>query len=352
MKPLTICYMGLTKPGFSRNGVQIQALRAAGHTVHECFDEAKGLAKFVNLSKKHAALKGTYDVIMVGYPSALVVPFARLISSKPVIFDAAWSLYEGIVLARQRHKRNFLGRWFVWFLDRVGYQAADLVLLDTDEQLSFYASLMKVGREKLRRLYTGCDEKAFYADTSVPKRPRFTAVFRGKYNLEAGLPHVLAAGRLLQEDDIDLIVYSPGYNPKQQERTPNMTIVDQFFSLDELRMRMLECHVSIGQMDKNERLHHTIPHKAFESLLMEIPYVAAKARAMEEFLIDGESCLMVEPGDPGALRAAIRRIRDEQGLEERLKKGGLQTYQEKASWKVIASELAGYATELLERKRV
>lgn len=350
MTSLTVCYMGLTKPGFSRNGVQIQALRAAGVTVHECFDDAPGLKKFSNIYRKHQALNGAYDVIIVGYPSALVVPLARAISKKPVIFDAAWTLYEGIVLARARFKRNFLGRWFVWALDRIGYEFADLVLLDTDEQLKFYASLMQVPHKKLRRLYTGCDEKAFHADSSIVKRERFTAVFRGKYNLEAGLPHVLAAGRLLEQDGIDLFIYSPGFNPKKQEVPANVSIVNEFFSLDELRKRMLECHVSIGQMDRNERLHHTIPHKAFESLSMKVPYIAARARAMEELITDEKSCLMVEPGNPEALRQAIRRLRDDAGLRARIAEEGYRVYQEKASWDTLSRELIGYARESTKTK--
>jgi glycosyltransferase involved in cell wall biosynthesis len=346
-RPLTVCYMGLTKPGFSRNGVQIQALRSVGVIVHECFDESPGVSKFVRLYQKHAALNGAYDVVIVGYPSALVVPFARFISRKPVIFDAAWSLYEGIVLARRRFRINILGRLVVWLIDRLGYQTADLVLLDTNEQLDFYASLMKVSKKKLRRLYTGCDEKAFFADPSVRKRSRFTAVFRGKYNIEAGLPHVLAAGKLLKDEGIDLIVYSPGYHPKKEELSENVTVVSDFLSFPDLRTALLECHVSIGQMDNNDRLNHSIPHKAFEALHMKIPYIAARARAVEELFTDGGNCLMVEPGNAHALAVAILKLRDENGLSDRLVENGLETYQTKASWQAIGTELQGYAKELL-----
>lgn len=343
-QPLRICYMGITKPGFSRAGVHIGALRSQGIIVHECFDEAPGWKKFWNLYKKHKALQGDYDVLVVGYPGAIVVPFAKLIASKPVIFDAAWSLYEGIVLARGHHAHNPLGRFVVWSIDRLGHLFADRVLLDTDEQLSFYAKLMRVSHKKLRRLYTGCNEKSFYADTTVPKRSRFTAVFRGKYNIEAGLPTVLEAGRLLESKGIDLLIYSPGYEPKGDvPRT--VTIIKDFFSLDELRSRMSECHVSIGQMERHERLHHTIPHKAFESLVMRIPYVAAHSRALAELMGPGKG-LFISPASPQELCDAVVRVRDDENLRNRLIEEGAHVYEEKSSWRVLANELIGFIKEL------
>lgn len=340
-----ICYLGITKPGFSRSGVQIGALRALGVDVLECFDTSPGLKKFFKLFSMLRALRGRYDLVIVGYPGALVVPFVRIVCGTPVIFDAGWTLYEGIVLARGRHKHNPFARFFVWFLDRIAHDFAHLVLLDTDEQLAFYAKLLRLNTKKLRRLYTGCDERSFYEDTSVPKRTRFTAVFRGKYNIEAGLPTVLEAGRLLEKEDIDLFIYSPGYKPEGVV-PKNVTIVQEFFPLDELRKRMSECHVSIGQMAIHERLDHTIPHKAFESFAIGIPYIAARSRAMHELIKEGDVCLMVPAGDPEALCKAIVRLRNEPEFAASVAREGLRAYEEKASWDVIATILIDYAQQV------
>lgn len=44
-----------------------------------------------------------------------------------------------------------------------------------------------------------------------------------------------------------------------------------------------------------------------------------------EFLADGVNCLLHEPGDPSGLAAAVRRLRDEPALAERLRSGGRET---------------------------
>lgn len=44
-----------------------------------------------------------------------------------------------------------------------------------------------------------------------------------------------------------------------------------------------------------------------------------------EFLVDGENCLLHEPGDVAGLTAAVRRLTDEAGLAKRLRDGGRST---------------------------
>jgi len=343
-QPLRICYLGITDPAFSRAGVYIGALRAQGVVVHECFDSTPGWRKFWRLYKKHHELRHAYDVLIVGYPGALVVPLARLISKRPIIFDAGWTLFEGVVLARGHHAHNPFARFFLWCIDRAGHLCADLVLLDSDEQISFYCTLMRVSRKKLRRLYTGCDERNFYYDETLKKTEQFTAVFRGKHNHEAGLSVVLQAGRLLEREGIALRIYSPGYVP--EEAIPsNVSIQDTFLPFTELRTRMSECHVSIGQMAKHERLHHSIPHKAFESCRMGLPYISAYSRALKEFLGQDKG-MYVPPEDPRALAQALIRIRNNPELATSLAEAGMSAYAEKASWQVLANTLVGFVQDV------
>ena len=49
-----------------------------------------------------------------------------------------------------------------------------------------------------------------------------------------------------------------------------------------------------------------------------VPLVATRVRALEGYL-DEESALLVEPGDPAALGAAVERLRDDPDLAERLR---------------------------------
>lgn len=50
-----------------------------------------------------------------------------------------------------------------------------------------------------------------------------------------------------------------------------------------------------------------------------LPVVASRTRSLDGYAIDGETALLVEPGDAAALTAAIERLRNEPALGERLR---------------------------------
>ena len=74
-----------------------------------------------------------------------------------------------------------------------------------------------------------------------------------------------------------------------------------------------------------------IPNKAFQALACGAPLITADTPAAQELLRDGESALLVPPGDPEALVAAIRRVTPEIGA------GGLAAYREHASEEVLGA---------------
>ena len=61
-----------------------------------------------------------------------------------------------------------------------------------------------------------------------------------------------------------------------------------------------------------------LPHSAVEALSVGVPVVSTAVGGVPEVVTDGENGLLVPPGDPEALAAAIRRILDEPGLRDRL----------------------------------
>jgi len=61
-----------------------------------------------------------------------------------------------------------------------------------------------------------------------------------------------------------------------------------------------------------------LPHSAVEALSVGVPVVSTAVGGVPEVVTDGENGLLVPPGDPEALAAALRRILEEPGLRDRL----------------------------------
>ncbi len=67
-----------------------------------------------------------------------------------------------------------------------------------------------------------------------------------------------------------------------------------------------------------------LPLVGLEALAAGAPLVATAVRGLRELLTDGENALLVAPGDPEALAAAITRVLDDFELRERIRNGGLR----------------------------
>jgi glycosyltransferase involved in cell wall biosynthesis len=126
---------------------------------------------------------------------------------------------------------------------------------------------------------------------------------------------------------------------------PHVELDTKKYPLEELPTLMAPCHVSLGQLEKHERLERTIPHKAFESAAMCLPYISARYPAISELLTEGASALMFSPGNARELADAILTLYKDKALREKIAEGGYRAYQEKASQGVLGREFLALLKE-------
>lgn len=351
---LTVCYFGIYNPSFSRNRVYLKGLRMAGVHIVECCDAAPGLRKFWNLFWKHRTLKKSYDVMVVGYPGHLSVIFARLITRKPIVLDASCSFYESEILSRDAFRMLPGRRMWAHLLDWWANKSANLILVESEAQREYYVQTLKVRATRCVCLYTGVDEEEFTYDPTVPKRPRFTAIFRGRITPEAGVPVVVEAARLLADKDVDIIIVGFGFGQAAQEFAhsiqnppPNLTVISKHLPLSELLALMQSCHVGLGQFGVHPRLSRTIPHKVYESFALHLPIVTAQTAPIQELLVGGVSALLIVPGNPRALADALLSLQKDVQLRERLASAGRELFERQLQPRVLGRKLAAILTDTI-----
>jgi glycosyltransferase involved in cell wall biosynthesis len=347
---MKICYFGIYDPNFGRNKTYISGLIQNGVEVIECRDTSAGPVKFFRLWKKHQKIikQGGYDILLVGYPGHLVVPFAKMISKKPVIFDALSTLFEGEVISRGKYRFNLFMKICIMLIDYLAVKSADLILVETETQKMFFVKRFSLRPDRVLRVYTGTDEEANFPERGIVKREKFTAVFRGRFLPEAGITHIIRAAKLLEDSDINVLIIGGGHMEKEIKslvdtlKPCNVEWVRDYLPADILRRRLLECHVALGQFEKHERLSRTIPHKAFEALALGLPYVTGRTAGISELLKDGKDCLMVNPGDSSDLAFKLMRLKSDPDLAARLGATGYRLFEHRLTAKILAQEIIAH----------
>ncbi len=326
----------------ARDRVLLKGLRRLGHEVAERLLPSTERGRHLRVASELWGLGRRYDAVLIGYgcPSGAII--AGLTSAARVVFNAAHSMYEAVVLDRQACPEDSARAWLARLKDSLAFRSSDQVLVESESQREFLARGFGVRRDKLVVSYTGADDEEFHPDPAVPKREVFTAVFRGGFLPATGVQHVVEAARLLARDDVRVLILGRGMLEAdlraqvERQAVRNVEIVTEFLSPEELRRTMLSCHVCLGQFSAHPRLERTIQNKTFEALALGLPYVTMGSRSNREILTDGVTCLFVPPGDPEALAERIRELKRDADLRERLGDEGHRLYEQRFRPEAIA----------------
>lgn len=326
----------------------LDGLRSAGHDISPLVVSDQKRGQYFRFAKRIWEDKRPCDIIIVGYSLPVLVPFVRFFSrknQKKIVFNAISSQYESNIISRKLGGPKSLTAMKWWLTDFLAFHFSSQVLLESNAQIDFIHKLFFVPRRKMTRSWMGVDEEVFFRDLSIKKEEEFTVLFRGRFLPESGILTIIEAAKILENQGVRLRIIGEGFmyrevNALMDKLNPeNIEFINKKLSNTELRTKMLECHISLGQLADHPRLSRTLPCKLFESLALGLPYLTGRNAGALELLQEDETCVAVTPGDARDLANKILFLKEHPEILKKIEENGYALYKEKFTPKILAQEL-------------
>lgn len=343
---LRILYFGIYDPEYARNRVIIKGLKQNGVQVVECNVPAKAKWKLAKLFIKWLKMRADYDLMIVGFPGQEVMFLARLLTFKPLVFDAFTSHYGGYILDRRYFKPSSWRAKYYRFLDKWSCRLANLVLLDTQAHIDFFVRVFKLPAEKFMRVFVGTDDGLFYPREKENVNASFYVHFHGSYTPLQGVSYIIRAAKLLESENIvfNLIGRGQTYNQVRKLAADNSISNVNFFDpvpYEKLPALISQADISLGIFGDSPKTSLVIPNKVYEAVAMAKTVITADTPAIRE-LFDDQDMVLVKPADPESLAAGILKLKNDPSLREKLAQNGYAKFINQATPKVIGLELKNY----------
>src|SRR5882724_9749779 len=108
---IKICYVAGREAGYARTHNVLKALRGAGFEVEACMPPDRSKLRHPKVLWDFLWKKRGADAVVVGFYGQLMMPFVRLLTRKPILFDVYASTYLTMVDDRQEARAGSLKAW-------------------------------------------------------------------------------------------------------------------------------------------------------------------------------------------------------------------------------------------------
>jgi glycosyltransferase involved in cell wall biosynthesis len=324
---MIVCYFGFYDPNYSRNRILIKGLRQNGVEIIECNSRLRGLAKYLELIKKHFKIRKNYDVMIVGFPGYQTVILAKFLTKKPVIFDAFTSIYDSMVYDRQLARPGSLMAEYYWLLDWASCKLANKILLDTNANIEYFVKNFKINRSKFLRVFVGSDNEVFYPLEQKSKHDYFLVHFHGYYIPLQGIEYIIRAAKILEKENIkfNLIgrgqIYENIRKLAEELKVENINFIDSV-PYEELKNYIAEADICLGIFGVTEKAQRVIPNKIYEYLAVGRPVITGDSPSIRELFNDQQEIVFCKMGDAEYLAKKILELKENSQLRDIIAKNG------------------------------
>jgi glycosyltransferase involved in cell wall biosynthesis len=280
-------------------------------------------ALLVRMARRWAALARSArrmpppDAVLVGYMGHFDVHLARLLfRGVPVILD---HLVGASDTGRDRRLDGGPRQALLRLIDAAALRAADVVVVDTEEHL---AALPGRHRRRAVAVPVGAPAAWFAAGTSAAGEPAagepaasgmgpgpLRVVFYGLYTPLQGTPVIGAALSELAGTPIEVTMIGDGQDAAAARAAAAANGAVRWLDwvpAADLPALVASHHVCLGIFGTGGKAQRVVPNKVFQGAAAGCAIVTSDTAPQRRTL--GDAAVLVPPGDPEALAAALRRL--------------------------------------------
>jgi glycosyltransferase involved in cell wall biosynthesis len=283
------------------------------------------------------------DVLLVPYPGHTVVHWAREVFGGPIVLDLFLSAYDTIVEDRKLFGPNSIPAALLRRLDRRACQAADLVLLDTPDHAARIAELLALPRQHfgwIPATDARAPERALSYRPPADGQPLEVLFFGTGVPLH-GLSVLLEAVQLTDGVRLTLVGGTPRERRIARALPPErIDLRPEFVPLADLHSLLERAHLVAGVFGTSEKAARVVPFKVVHALAAGRPVITADTPAVRRMLRPGKDCIVVRPGDPVDVAAALVRLRGRSARLAAMARSARESFATRFSMRAVERRLA------------
>ncbi|MDR7148316.1 glycosyltransferase involved in cell wall biosynthesis [Hydrogenophaga palleronii] len=318
---MKILYVAGREETYSRTRIVLRALREKGHEVITCLPPDRSFKNYPRLLWNTLLKAPQCDVVLVGFYGQLLVPFVRLLTWKPIVFDMYIGTYETMVFDRQKTRPGTLMARIYALADWLAYKMSNATILDTDHVIACVGKVINSDTRKFHRVFLAVDDSAIYPREADRRHDGFLVHFHGEFSPFHGVRIILQAAKLLEDQNVQFQIIGRGITYEEDTQLArdlglkNVTFVNTV-PYSDLAIYMSRADVCLGIFGDNSRAQLVLTNKAIETIGMAKPLITRLNQPVQELFTHRESALLIEPGNPQALADAILELQANPTLRE------------------------------------
>jgi glycosyltransferase involved in cell wall biosynthesis len=244
-------------------------------------------------------------------------------------------------------KRRWYG--FVRMQGRVARRVGP-VLTGSESSRDDICRDFRVARSSVHVIPLGVDTRLFHPRPAPRVPGRIVAVASADSPVKGISTLLRAAAKLATERNTELtVVGKPAPGGPTERLVGELALGDRVRFVSGISDTELAEFIATAEIAVVPSLYEGFSLPAVEHMASGTPLIASRTGALPE--VTGDAALLVTPGDPEELAAALRTLHDSPAERKRLSALALRRVQERFAWSAVARATVGHYTQAIEATR-
>lgn len=284
------------------------------------------------------------DVLVVphmGDTSTILVKPVAVLTGRPLVYISHNGLYSTLVENRTVYASGSLAGKFISFLDMLIQRNADRVVVFSDYSGQLFSERYGVPERQYETVYIGVDESRFNPVDPEPPEEPVDILYWGNFIPHHGVDVMVEAAAAVP--DYDFVFAGDSRHRSSVEETAaelgaSNVRFPGFVSDSELAGLVESAAVVLGPIGTHTQTSMTVGTKVAEAAYMEAAVIVGDHPAPNELFENRESAMLVDPGNPASVAAAVAAVVENPTLRSRLESGVRGIYEEFFSPERVADQ--------------